>query len=366
MSSIDDAFISKQTWRTTSFVKQLTRVAVALTMVVSVLGLDASASILQRRQSANCLSANTREACTAMSGCAWWSGQCVVDAYCIMRNGACSQGCMLCGGFGCVAQARSCPTNCPIHRTPSECHGTASNGINCAWSEEAGTCHYYFLGHSLFIHDQVPEAIGGLLPVRVPPSQMAEWLASMTGQPTNGNGGSRSDGSLSDGKDRSNGRGSTNGEGRSDSGGQTTTPRPANAENTDSPRSGIDQPTPESKETTDTPTSDENKDGTNDDETSETDHGENNTTNESQDANTMHAVSEGSNKFWGAFFGIGIGLLAAAGIIFLVVQQRLHARREQLAEQRNAEMHDVQPRHTRESLLPFVQRALGVNPTTTS
>ncbi|KAI9591390.1 hypothetical protein BDF19DRAFT_426361 [Syncephalis fuscata] len=88
---------------------------------------------------------------------------------------------------------------------------------------------------------------------------------------------------------------------------------------------------------------------------------DNSSNNEAQDGNMLQTSSSGSIKIWGAFCGVAVALVAIAGIAFLVVQQRMRARRELLAEQRNAEMHNVHPEHRRESLLPYVQNVLGSN-----
>jgi hypothetical protein len=84
----------------------------------------------------------------------------------------------------------------------------------------------------------------------------------------------------------------------------------------------------------------------------------NNTNTGALDASLQQSTVSSSIKLWVALCGVAVALVAVAGIAFLVVQQRMRARRELLAEQRNAEMHNVHPEHRRESLLPYVKNAL--------
>ncbi|RKP07388.1 hypothetical protein THASP1DRAFT_24461 [Thamnocephalis sphaerospora] len=319
---------ARTSWRRSSiasFIKQFAIAAVALTVVASVSTVDADSTgpsrnmlMFQRRAGPDCRTIDAAATCSETAGCAWWGTQCVRDVSCSMQNQQCSEGCMSCGGFGCVPQSRSCPAPCENIRSPAGCNVLASNSIGCSWDHSINACGYSFNGQQLRLLPLMPSPIGGLMPPPLSPSKLA--------------------GPLNMGPPASTTAKSPSGTSNNAAAQRPSVPAPDTASS----------PSPAAAN----PNGNANGGGSSD--------GAAKATGNPMDANAIRTTTDSSNKLSGALIGGCVAIVAVAGIAFLVVQQRLRARREMLNEQRSAEMHDVHPQHTRESLLPFVQRALGV------
>ncbi|KAI8057258.1 hypothetical protein BDF22DRAFT_653274 [Syncephalis plumigaleata] len=301
--------------------------------------------------------------------CVWWGSQCIPNVQCSMKEGKCSDDCNLCGGFGCVPRGQQCPTGCEQFTAKDRCNRyVASNGINCFWNPSHNICVYAKSSTVLGELQHEPSAIGGtaspepppldillairrnllakrpsLLPdgERILPAQMETLEQAAASNSDNGGDAGRptSNSIATTGNDRL---------GAEQSGDNAQSNSNASNGNRSSGTRTSKDNTPTAVSATQPASATSTSDGND----------PNNNNNGAMDASLQQSTISGSIKLWVALCGVAVALVAVAGIAFLVVQQRMRARRELLAEQRNAEMHNIHPEHRRESLLPYVQNAL--------
>ncbi|RKP24310.1 hypothetical protein SYNPS1DRAFT_29926 [Syncephalis pseudoplumigaleata] len=302
--------------------------------------------------------------------CVWWGSQCIISAQCTMKEGKCQGDCMSCGAYGCVPRGRQCPTGCEQFNEKGRCNQyMASNGINCHWDTGRGICTYAVGETPLGQLRTEPSAIGG----SASPAPSPLDLLTMMRKNILANRPSRlPDGTSISSEQMTNLGFASLRTANTPIANSVASPGDsrlgADSLDDDDPTQVADgQRDPASSKTTDgSPSSTStgnNGNGSNASNKSSTNNGGGGDNgggggNGPLDASLQQSSTSGSIKLWGALCGVAVAIVAVAGIAFLVVQQRMRARRELLAEQRNAEMHNVHPEHRRESLLPYVQHAL--------